>query len=420
MNILVLAFFILFPIAVIAEATMTVDIENLIIEKAKLHKDISSLPNIQSIVLISPKYLASNLIFSNDVKKIPVDVRTETFAFENCTTSERTIAKTMTVHKSSYVEASITNAVETKEDTSLSFGTSNNLPFSLNANLAKTITMSLTHQNTVRKEASEDVTWNETRSVKPGKRLVVSASLIGNISRYSFTAPIVVAGIIRVTRLTIRQIADPSIGIINYIHIPVTNDFNLVTLFPSEVDRTFFAKGFIDNGSHDDIRINYSEKSIDKNDPSICPSLFMTSRENDGLFSAQSMNQSEISSNGELIAVSENKFPTNTSSADTINKIIETQIASHKTETNLPHWTVNKDVSTTALEGNIIRQFFARGEHQCQSDTSIGHKCEVRGSGYFDCNQAEANLRRKSCCATSQKGGSSIGFKLTKCSSITP
>lgn len=57
----------------------------------------------------------------------------------------------------------------------------------------------------------------------------------------------------------------------------------------------------------------------------------------------------------------------------------------------------------------------ARGQHQCQSDSSLGHRCEVLGVNFTDCNQAALKLKREDCCSGSRHGGVSIGFKMTYC-----
>jgi hypothetical protein len=65
-----------------------------------------------------------------------------------------------------------------------------------------------------------------------------------------------------------------------------------------------------------------------------------------------------------------------------------------------------------------VRLFRADGEHTCQSQSSIGHKCKVSGMNYTECGHAKFDLERTDCCpATSQKG-TSIGFTLTKCSTF--
>lgn len=58
----------------------------------------------------------------------------------------------------------------------------------------------------------------------------------------------------------------------------------------------------------------------------------------------------------------------------------------------------------------------AEGEHQCQSPESIGHTCKNLGVGFTDCNQAFYKLKMEDCCSGSKYGGSSIGFKVLKCS----
>lgn len=58
----------------------------------------------------------------------------------------------------------------------------------------------------------------------------------------------------------------------------------------------------------------------------------------------------------------------------------------------------------------------AEGEHTCQSRESIGHACKNLGVGFTDCNQAFFKLKMEDCCSGSKYGGSSIGFKITKCS----
>jgi hypothetical protein len=63
-------------------------------------------------------------------------------------------------------------------------------------------------------------------------------------------------------------------------------------------------------------------------------------------------------------------------------------------------------------------QFHARGTHQCQSKTDIGHKCKVEGWSYHDCDQAFHELQQDDCCPSTKEGGGSIGFTLDFCSPI--
>lgn len=64
------------------------------------------------------------------------------------------------------------------------------------------------------------------------------------------------------------------------------------------------------------------------------------------------------------------------------------------------------------------RIYRGEGEHQCQSSESIGHTCKNLGVNFMDCNNAFFKLKRDDCCSGSQFGGTSIGFKLTKCTNF--
>jgi hypothetical protein len=64
------------------------------------------------------------------------------------------------------------------------------------------------------------------------------------------------------------------------------------------------------------------------------------------------------------------------------------------------------------------RLYRAEGEHQCQSSQSIGHTCKNLGVSFTDCNQAFFKLKLEDCCSGSRYGGSSIDFKLTKCTNF--
>ena len=64
------------------------------------------------------------------------------------------------------------------------------------------------------------------------------------------------------------------------------------------------------------------------------------------------------------------------------------------------------------------RLYRAEGEHQCQSRESIGHTCKILGVNFTDCNQAFFKLKRDDCCSGSEFGGSSIQFKITKCTNF--
>jgi hypothetical protein len=60
------------------------------------------------------------------------------------------------------------------------------------------------------------------------------------------------------------------------------------------------------------------------------------------------------------------------------------------------------------------QQVMAYGTHQCQSQTSIGHTCQV-SSLVTDCAEAYAVLKRQDCCGSTKEGGVSIGFTLGNC-----
>lgn len=63
-----------------------------------------------------------------------------------------------------------------------------------------------------------------------------------------------------------------------------------------------------------------------------------------------------------------------------------------------------------------IRLFRAYGQHQCQSDESIGHLCRVENVGFTDCREAYLRLEAQDCCPRSEFGGNSIHFELQFCS----
>lgn len=64
------------------------------------------------------------------------------------------------------------------------------------------------------------------------------------------------------------------------------------------------------------------------------------------------------------------------------------------------------------------RLYRAEGQHQCQSNLSIGHTCQNLGVNFTDCNHAHFKLKQEDCCSGSRYGGSSIGFKITKCTNF--
>jgi hypothetical protein len=65
------------------------------------------------------------------------------------------------------------------------------------------------------------------------------------------------------------------------------------------------------------------------------------------------------------------------------------------------------------------RVFNAVGVHTCQSKSSIGYKCEVRGQ-FTDCDEAGRMLPKQHCCGLGEdEGGSSIGFKMGSCTLLT-
>lgn len=48
--------------------------------------------------------------------------------------------------------------------------------------------------------------------------------------------------------------------------------------------------------------------------------------------------------------------------------------------------------------------FSAKGTHQCQSKTAIGHTCEVEGE-FTDCDEAYQELKMEACCSTTKDEG---------------
>jgi hypothetical protein len=58
--------------------------------------------------------------------------------------------------------------------------------------------------------------------------------------------------------------------------------------------------------------------------------------------------------------------------------------------------------------------FHAKGTHQCQSKTSIGHTCVVEGE-FLDCDEAYHKLKMDDCCGQTKEGGASSGFTLDSC-----
>lgn len=77
------------------------------------------------------------------------------------------------------------------------------------------------------------------------------------------------------------------------------------------------------------------------------------------------------------------------------------------------------EVSDEAYRDSSARLYRAEGEHQCQSADSIGHTCKNLGVNFTDCNHAFFSLKRDDCCSGSKYGGTSINFKVTKCSNFS-
>lgn len=73
------------------------------------------------------------------------------------------------------------------------------------------------------------------------------------------------------------------------------------------------------------------------------------------------------------------------------------------------------DWSAEKYDKNWANPHRANGEHQCQSVTSLGHKCETLGVNFTDCHHAFMKLKQDDCCSSTRHGGVSIGFKLTYC-----
>lgn len=76
------------------------------------------------------------------------------------------------------------------------------------------------------------------------------------------------------------------------------------------------------------------------------------------------------------------------------------------------------EVDDAHYKQNGARLYRAEGEHVCQSDESIGHTCKNLGVNFMDCNHAHFKLKIEDCCSGSKYGGSSIGFKITKCTNF--
>ena len=76
----------------------------------------------------------------------------------------------------------------------------------------------------------------------------------------------------------------------------------------------------------------------------------------------------------------------------------------------------DKGDDADAPKANVL--FRATGEHQCQSRSSIGHKCEVSGNRFHDCKDAYFSLKNEDCCGSTEGGGTSIDFKMGVCSPI--
>ncbi len=77
----------------------------------------------------------------------------------------------------------------------------------------------------------------------------------------------------------------------------------------------------------------------------------------------------------------------------------------------------------TEMDDEVYREanpriYRGEGEHQCQSRESIGHTCKNLGVNFTDCNQAFFKLKLEDCCSGSKYGGTTINFKLLKCTNF--
>lgn len=79
-----------------------------------------------------------------------------------------------------------------------------------------------------------------------------------------------------------------------------------------------------------------------------------------------------------------------------------------------PAATERRDYSTSTL----ARLFRAKGTHQCQSHTSIGHKCSVFGTNYTSCDEAQRKLAMSDCCPKTKDKGTSIDFQMGTCTAF--
>ena len=76
------------------------------------------------------------------------------------------------------------------------------------------------------------------------------------------------------------------------------------------------------------------------------------------------------------------------------------------------------DVDDATYREQTPRLYRGEGEHVCQSKEAIGHTCKNLGVNFTDCNHAFFKLEADDCCSGSKYGGSSISFKMTKCSNF--
>ncbi|SDX61517.1 hypothetical protein [Nitrosomonas oligotropha] len=426
----------LLPLTVSANAV--VDIESQLRQKLQNHPSIVNIPNKYALSFPTLNYFSNKISFQPNEQKFPTNIRTQSFIFENCTTSVQEHTKDIRVAKKFSLDATVTDAITTRTEFSVGLKfDSDKVPVKMDANLAKSFEFSVSHTDTTRVEKEIEESMHEVRKVKPGMALMINSSVVENISRFNFSAPVIVTGTVKVNyyekRSTRRSDLERLAGKPKDITVHLEQEFKLEDLL-AEADRKFVAAGYIDSVYSDEVRMKYVEKKI-KNNREICPATLMSTKVEATTITDDIQAEKEefvvVDFNGREIALSETKLEEGIS-YKSIDKTIDAQIENHfkeydklivaipKTDISVNSSNDISDFGDITAMGPIIRQFFARGEHTCQSRSSIGHKCEVRGSGFFDCNEAEYDLRNKSCCSSTPKGGSSIGFRITKCSTLTP
>jgi hypothetical protein len=344
----------------------------------------------------------------------------ETFDGTNCGTTPQTASTNLSVTVSTSESVTVTNGVSTGQTISAGITFSYTPPTSgvtigSNVSFSTTQTVSISHGNTTSKDTSVTRSDTTNKTIAPMKELFAQMRVIEESLIVPFTASVVVDGDVDTNLNGYRKLSDV---------LPVSL-------------RTFPARGVISMTAASDAHVEYHERALKDAD---CPDP------QSGLKVARLANEAPWPLSVPRGASPEGMVEVQTAGEEDVNATPVQAIPAEPTlvET-LPGQTTRKIVrEKLGLEADVpivlhgsanlvadqqTPSFAASGDHQCQSDTDIGHMCHVSGIGYNDCNEAAIKLRADDCCPSTKMcsadpqtgqlkcklGGTSIGFIMGYC-----